>query len=199
MSDQPEFAYRASEELEAAVRTAERAVREWDETVLLPWQDEHPDVAPLWVRKSHGTPVDKVCVGFTDSRPDEVPPEGLSRNRQRRELVPARGAKGDPWRELMDRFNTRPGLGDTFALHGVELAVLDVEYSRLRWPAILLSVAPGETGLWLKYARLAPRACEHLTEIPLSEFHLAREAIETRAQARAIEAQTAALAAPVEA
>lgn len=194
-----EFAYRASEALEAAVRGALRRVDEWDRKVLLPWQDDNPTTAPLWVRKSHGTPVDKRCVGFADSRPDAPPPEGLSRNAKRQELIPARGAAGDPWRDLLDTFNTRPGVADAFALHGVELAILDVEHHRLRYPAILISQHVDDTGLWLKYGGIAPRECEHLTAIPVSEYHLALETLEAREDARKIERETVAAGGPVEA
>lgn len=197
MGSTQEFAFRASEALEAAVRDALGRVDHWDRTVLLPWQDEHPDIAPLWRRDAFGTSADRECVGFTDNHPDRDPPAGLSRNRKRQELRPARGEAGDTWREWVDLFNTRPKVAPVFALHGVELAVTDIEFSRLRHPAILISGESGESGLWLKYGRLAPRETEHLTAIPVSEFHRAMEALDERDADRA--ARRADAPAPVEA
>ena len=193
-----EFAYRASAELEAAVRDALARVDEWERTVFLPWCDAHPGApAPLWVRQVHGTGVDRTCVGFADVDPVADPPEGLSRNRKRRELVPVPGAVGEPWREAMRLFNTRPTVSGVFALHGVETYLIDFEHSRAHRPGVLVSDAPGESGLWLKYA-MRPRDCGHLTPVPVSSFYQEMERLDAAGGAR--EAQRVAVAAggPVE-
>jgi hypothetical protein len=93
--------YRASPELAAALRAMAVERREYWDRVIKPYREEYPDNAPVW---RGGI----TCVGFADGKPEEDPPEGLSRARTRAYLIPMRGRLGKPWRERMTEFAGLP-------------------------------------------------------------------------------------------
>lgn len=99
MSDR--FFYRANAELAAALRAMAVERREFWDRVIKPYREEHPDNEPMWRSQMS-------CVGFADGKPDEDPPEGLSRSQRRAHLIPVRGKAGEPWRQRMAEFNKLP-------------------------------------------------------------------------------------------
>jgi len=99
MSDR--YFYRATPELAAALRAMVEQRRAFSDTVIKPFEEEWPDNKPMWMRQEK-------CVGFSDGRPDDDPPAGLSRAKTRDHLIPTRNKAGKVWQERIDQFNQIP-------------------------------------------------------------------------------------------
>ena len=163
MSDK--YAYQASDELAAALRSAEVDLRQFHQEVQAAWDAEHPDTPSLWARGM----VDRKCVGFKDPGGDV--PVGLSRSKQRVELIPARGKVGDSWREALVKLNSGPKIGDVFGRFGIDPTILVVDHGRLYYPGILVT----DDAVFLTWGAPIESPGPHLTPVPLSAYYAAAE------------------------
>ena len=166
------FAYRANDELTAAWRAVAVERGRHIETVVEPFQQEHPNHKPLidqWER----------MLGFTDGAPHEPPPAGLSRSQRRDHLIPARGKAGDVWRAHMKRLElpvTKAALFKRFGL-GEQLYVGSDGRHYLGKP----NVADfGEDGVFVYTGYEMETVPECLSPVKLSEFYAARERAQER-------------------
>lgn len=167
------FAYRASAALTAALAAHNQACKDFYRDVLGPWEDAHAPMNSIWRDTMNG---DSECIGFSDPGPDQDPPRGLLRNRNRGYLVPTnRGKVGDPWLTEMVKLNRRPKVSTVLTEHGVNPSMLDVDHSRMS--IVGLIAVPGS---YLLTWSLEHPECEHLTRIPLSEYYAAREALDAQ-------------------
>ena len=162
------YAYRASDELTAALNEYDKTCRAFQRDVVDPWEASHPEVNSLWVIRY----VDTILVGFSD--PGDDVPDGLSRARDREELLPRRGAAGKPWRDSMRLLEKRPRLSAVFARFGIEITVSRVDHSRFYTPGL----AATPLGTFIFWGVEHPDPGEHLTLVPLSVYYTAREALE---------------------
>ena len=171
-------AYRASDQLAAALRQRREELSAWSAQVVA-WDAEHPDTPMLWSRSAFGG--DKRLCGFADKRPDQPPPAGLSRAQSRVELIPARGRKGDPWREVVATFDTSPSIDEVFRDHDVQPYLIVHEHGRCYTPGIW---EDGDTW-WITCTVPLFDGGEHphLTPAPLSEYYAAKEAADARKDA----------------
>lgn len=174
--------YRAGDDLAAALRAhhAERQV--WNAKVAA-WDESHPDRRLLF-RKS-GFSMDRKAVGFTDGKPKEDPPAGLSRAQTRIELVPKRSKAGRRWQDVLNEMNAAcPRVEPIFDRFGVPSS---------RWVGQSISATryaiAGEHGVIVvnRYDLATDgggfREAEgdplvHLTPMPLSEFYAIKEALD---------------------
>lgn len=163
-------AYRASEELTAALNDYDQACRAFQRDVITPWENAHPEVNSLWV-VSH---LDTELIGFSDPGGDV--PEGLSRARDRKELIPKRGKTGQPWRDAMDELGKRPRLSAVFRRFGIEVTILRLDHSRIYTPGLVAT----PLGTFVFWGVEHPDPGEHLTPVPLSVFYTAREALDAQ-------------------
>ncbi len=169
------FAYRADNELSAAWRAAMAERDRHIETVVEPFQQQHPDHRPLidqWER----------MLGFTDGVPHEPPPSGLSRSQKRDHLIPVRGKAGDVWREHMRRLElprTKASLFEHFGLRE-QLYVGSDGRHYLGRPNI---ADFGEDGVFVYTGYEIETVPDCLTAVKLSEFYAARERAQERAGA----------------
>lgn len=107
------FFYRASDKLAADLRAYAVAREAFLDEVVRPWMVEHPDHEPIqnsWSQRA---------LGFRDGRPNDPPPEGLSRAQSRDYLIPKRGKSGEPWRQRLAKFDRQPKRDDVFDKHAV--------------------------------------------------------------------------------
>jgi hypothetical protein len=162
------YAYRASDELDEALKAYAETCRVFQRDVIDPWEAAHPETTPLWVR----TYLELEMVGFKD--PGGVVPEGLSRAKNREELLPRRGASGAPWGEAMMQLNRRPKLSAVFRQFGIETTITRVDHSRIYTPGL----AATPLGTFVFWGVEHPKPGDHLTRVPLSVFYTAREALE---------------------
>lgn len=159
-------AYRASDELAAALDEYQEACRAFQRDVIDPWEAAHPETTSLWVRPF----LDLEMIGFKDHG-GQVP-EGLSRAKSREALLPRRGAAGAPWGEAMMQLNRRPQLAAVFHRFGIETTIMRVDHSRVYTPG--LTVTP--LGTFIFWGVEHPNPGDHLTPVPLSVFYTACEA-----------------------
>jgi hypothetical protein len=143
------------------------------------WMEAHVEVCsynsenaahPLAVTKSNIDHSYSV-IGFQDVHPNRPEPAGLSRARTRQYLVPARGKPGEPWRRIIRKHNRYPALAqDVFAPHGVPVY-------RTNGTRVLTAGVHdfSEHGLFVVIGGGYPEPGEHLMQVPLSEFHVAKE------------------------
>jgi hypothetical protein len=164
------YAYRASKELAAALNDYDQACRVFQHEVIDPWEAAHPEVNSLWVIHF----VDTVVVGFSDLGGDV--PEGLSRAKNRQELLPKRGASGQPWRDALTLLGKRPRLSTVFRKFGIDTTILCVDQGR-RYTA---GLAATPLGTFIFWGMEHPNPGEHLTPVPLSVFYTAREALDAQ-------------------
>lgn len=182
MSTMERFAYRASEQFDAALRARLGEQFEFDQAVVGAFHDKHPGVRPVWRAGSPLCVADREVIGgFEDAHPDEDPPAGLQRSAKRRELAPVLGAAGDYWRQAVAEFNRRPSMRNVFRDHLVDVFVAydDGRLHRLCTPGVHVEV-DRPAGVWLLYPGAEPSPTEHLSAVPLSEFYAAIEAFEAR-------------------
>lgn len=171
------FAYQASEPFAAAVLARAQEIATFNFEVVNEVNARlHPN-EPLWSGGGMSLASDGRCVGFNDANPDEPPPAGLSRARNRRELHPKPGKSGQVWRDEMTALNRRPLLGPVFREHGVETFVMDLDRGRAHHPAMRLDDETGQ--VWFSWAK-APVESQHLIPRRLSEFHAFAEAMDER-------------------
>lgn len=178
--------YRADGELAAALRLHGDVDQEFLDTVRA-WNAEHPGTEILWSRGVFSA--DDRPVGFADGH--EQAPAGLSRRRERRYLIPRRGAAGAPWRDLLAWAGTRPSLDKVLRRFGVPTHADGPTRDDLSH-----AVAPtqwadcGEDGVVVfnHYDLVARRLIDgpaepqsltrHLTPMPLSEFYAIKERLD---------------------
>jgi hypothetical protein len=160
------FAYRANDELATAWRDLMAKRDQHIETVVRPFQEQHPNNHPLvdsWEK----------VLGFADGDRKNSPPAGLSRSQRRSHLIPVRGRAGDVWREHMARLAlpaTRYQLLRDFGLK-------EQMYSRngqtfLGRPDALDF---GEDGVFVYTGYEIADVPECLTPVKRSEFYAAQE------------------------
>jgi hypothetical protein len=162
-------AYRASDALAAAIQTRSDEAHHFALTVIKPWDETHPDTRSLWRKQAFG--LDKDCVGFDDPE-SPTPPAGLSRSKQRHELIPARGRSGDPWREALKYLNLKPRIGPVFTAFGIDPVV---------WHGngvFTCGCRITPDGVFLTWDVRHPEPGEHLIPVPLSEYYAAMESAE---------------------
>jgi hypothetical protein len=162
-------AYRASDEFTAALKARNEENMRFFREVIEPWDDAHPDTRSLWARNSFS--LERRCVGFSDPG-GTAPPEGLSRNREREELLPKRGKAGEPWRKALAALNRNPSIGPVFTAYGVDPLVW--EGHRICTPGMI--EAPD--GLFVTWSAPHPEPGEHLEKVALSEYYAAVERAE---------------------
>lgn len=167
MTAKDAHAYRASEEFAAAIRERNKESMRFGREVIKPWDDAHPDTPALWAQG--GFSLDRKCVGFAD--PGGPVPEGLSRNKQRQELIPKWGRNGDPWRDAMERLNQKPKIGPVFQRFGLDPLVWSTTGNWIYRPGI----ADTPDGMFFRWPESHPEPGEHLTEVALSEYYAAVE------------------------
>lgn len=164
------YAYRASDELTAALNDYDQACRAFQRDVIDPWEAAHPEVNPLWMIRH----VDIELIGFSD--PGGKVPEGLSRAQNRAELIPRRGKAGAPWGEAMMQLNRRPKLSAVFTRFGIEITILRLDHSRIYTPGLVAT----PLGTFIFWGVEHPNPGEHLAPVPLSVFYTAREALDAQ-------------------
>jgi hypothetical protein len=131
---------------------------------------QNPDT-PLWVGKA-GIDHRVGVFGVEDIHPDQDPPAGLSRSRNRPYLIPKRGPSGQPWRDLIARFNAYPDLNrDVLKPHGVEA----IRFGDLQMYGVGVTDC-GEHGVFITTTLPFETPSEHLTHVPLSQYYAAKEA-----------------------
>lgn len=166
------YAYRANDELTEAWRSVIADRARHIETVVEPFQEEHPNHHPLvnnWER----------VLGFTDGAPHEPPPAGLSRSQRRNYLIPARGKAGDVWRDHMRRIDLPCTKGELFKKFGLgeQLYVGSDGRHFLGKPN---AVDFGEDGVFVYTGYEIETVPECLSPVKLSEFYAAQERAQER-------------------
>lgn len=166
------YAYRVSDALAAALHQHDQVCKDFYRDVLGPWEKAAGEINSLW-RRTIG--VDMECLGFSDPRPDKPPPDGLSRRKGREELIPARGAAGQPWRDDLALLRTRPRLSAVLKEFGVQIEIFRPDLHRFYVPGMLIT----DTASYIFWAVEYPNDNAHLTLVKLSEFYAAQEAHNT--------------------
>lgn len=179
-------AYRASDELAAALRAFRETEREFGEQITA-WDTAHPGHELLWVADSFSA--GKRAVGFTDGQ-DEVP-SGLSRAKTRTELRPKKTKAGKPWQDTLDWANKRPSVEPVYSRFGIPAATDGGARGGNSLSRYIMSTQWGDAGDdgVLVYTRGDLRhpffgsdkpaeISEHLTPIPLSEFYAIKERLD---------------------
>jgi hypothetical protein len=168
--------WRASDEFAAAIRQYQSDKQSFIDSVVLPFDREHPNNPTAWRRA--GFSLDIRCCGFKD-KAGEVPP-GLSRAQTRRQLIPVRGRAGHDWRAALERMDGMPSLDVIFQAH--DCAPFVLVGNTCTTPGYFshgTNVFIECTGDIAK-TREGAEPSKHLTPIKLSEFHAAKEAWEAR-------------------
>lgn len=178
------FAYRASDELAAALREHDAADKVFC-TRVEQWDAEHPDHGSRWARSPFSA--DQHFVGFYDGT-SEVP-TGLSRAKSRKTLLPKRGDEGKSWRAVQRWMSQRPEVERVLHAHKVPSGT---EYPSNRDGSFFTAPTrwfDGEDDGVLVYcdrdlatARHGRGANigEHLTPMPLSEFYAIKERLDAK-------------------
>ena len=176
------FAFLASDLLNRRTRETVEAQRLYDERVVGAVHDRHPSARPVWSIPPMGSPLDRRAIGFEDAHPHAEPPPGLARAASRNHLRPARGQRGQQWRDLLIELANRPRLTPVWSELGVDTAVMGAGATSMmvRYPSVLLEIEWPDDPMWLCYALERPRSCEHLIPVPVSEFYAACEASDAR-------------------
>lgn len=176
MADTELNVYRASEQFVTAYRKFQDQHRAHMSTIIS-YCEAHPG-HPISLVRSNLT--HQISIGgFKDVTPAVPPPDGLSRKRGRGYLIPARGPRGQRWRDEIKALGNFPSVEDLFTAHGFDVFVLG--------DAGMFTAAVEDCGanrIFVKIGVPFPRPSEHLTPVPLSECYLAREAL-TSARAAA--------------
>lgn len=176
------YVYRASDELAAALREHHAADRAFSERVLA-WDDAHPGTGLMWKRE--GFTIDERPVGFHDGHAEV--PEGLSRAKTRSELIPVRTKAGDPWREILARFEDRPKVDPIWSRFEVPGFVIDLGRAGV---AITYYRDAGTDGVLVLCAaalerdNTAGKTPRHLSPMKLSEFYAIKERLDEAHAAR---------------
>lgn len=179
------YAYRASADLASALREYAAADNAFRATVVA-YDGQNPGCRILWAQSPFSA--DMHPMGFEDTT-DDVP-EGLSRRRGRRSLIPKRGRAGEPWQAVLDEMAKRPRVEKVYQRFGV--------------PTAGRGGSTGTGGHYLAPTRFLDGgdaagvlvACKydlatnplrdtpgqglgkHLTPVPLSEFYAVKERLE---------------------
>jgi hypothetical protein len=170
------YAYRPSELFAEAWRQNEIKRDAFIENVVKPWNAEHPDNPVLW----RNNPFDIDChpCGFRDGKPDDPPPPGLSRSKRRGYLIPRNGAPGISWRAVIETFNQQPLRSDVYRLFEVPMRI-PVEAGD--GSHFMRPVCMENLGGQLFVACMVEVQARELTPIKLSDYYLAKEAVENTA------------------
>jgi hypothetical protein len=163
-------AYRASDEFGQAIRRRADEIDDFINSVIVPWDETHPNTRSLWANNSLDLPCDRRFVGFADDL--DQPPAGLSRNKRRGTLLPVRGKAGDEWRAHQAALSRKPLMGPIFRRFEVADHVLD--FNRGIFYRAVIAITPAS--VWIRCGRELP-ASPHLVPARLSEFYAAQEAV----------------------
>jgi hypothetical protein len=168
------LAWKASDEFAAALRQYQTEKQSFIDSVVLPFDNEHPNNPTAWRRA--GFSLDIRCCGFKD-KAGEVP-AGLSRARTRHWLIPVLGRAGKAWRDVLHRMDGMPSLDKLFQGHDVaSFMLVGNTCATPGWFSDGTNVFVECTGDIAK-TREGGEPSKHLTPIKLSEFHAAKEAWE---------------------
>ena len=184
-------AYRASDELTAALREYHEQRFEFEKSVA-EWDREH-DTKLLWTHAGFSS--DRKPCGFTDPDPKSLPPKGLSRAQTRVELIPVRGKAGNEWRDILARFNVYPRiqpLWDRFdvpshtwqAGPGFSSRITAVSYGDAGDDGVIVYAEGDLTVSTSDRSGDAQELSKHLTPMSLSEFYAIKERLEARKESK---------------
>lgn len=169
-------AYVASPELQAIWSNHARDKAAWLETVRAA---PRPPGDLTYALRSDWTGYENHISGFLPTESNASIPAGLRRASPRRALlVPYKDKRGDEWRTLLRQLPTPPKvagvLQNTFGIRDstVDSGRGDLS-SYMIWP--LFEEFPPDPRMFVTTADKHPET-PHLTAIPLSEYHRAREA-----------------------
>lgn len=187
-------AYRASDELAAALREHAAADDAFCREHVEPFDRDNPGHELLWARRA--MTMDKRAVGFCDGE-DDVP-SGLSRASTREELRPKKTEAGQAWQDVLERMADRPKASRVLHEFGVPEAARGggapsggTYVSATQW------ADTGETGVIVfnggdlaerPFGRDAGGLTEHLTPIPLSEFYAIKERLDAERDTAEVQA-----------
>jgi len=176
-------AYRADDELAAALAEHHTQRKKWSATVAA-WDGAHPDNRLLF--RKGGFTMDQHAIGFTDGRPDEAPPAGLSRASTRVELIPRKRVKaGLEWQNVLDEINDGyPRVEPVFNRFGVPsnmwvgnriAATTYADAGSHGWLVANAYDLAGDSG---GFHKADGDPLRHLTPIRLSEFYRIKEQLD---------------------
>lgn len=169
--------YRPSAELAAALRDYEAQRTRHIETVVRPFVKQYPDNEPLVNSLSNQV------IGFKDGKPEDPPPEGLSRSQRREHLIPVRQAAGDPWREWMRKLELPVRREQVFRRFGCDavmgMSMVHEGRAAMHYPNFV-DFGDDEGGMFVYYGTELPTVPESLTPVKRSEFYAIQEAYEER-------------------
>lgn len=118
--------YRASPLLAERLRAYTRAAVYYRDAIVRPFVELHPNNEPVqsnWTKK---------VIGFRDGKPNDPPPEGLSRSQKRNCLIPKRGRAGDYWHsKMIDLNESKPLLSGVFEEFDIPREVMRPELSKI--------------------------------------------------------------------
>lgn len=162
--------YTTTAEFDRAWEENENGRRAFVAGVVIAWDEKHPDTPVAWVVDPFGA--DRHPVGFVDVHPKEPAPEGLSRSQERRYLIPARGRKGDVYREVLKRMHGLPSRTPVMEAFGIPPRV------RAPGPDFSIRMCPVgvqrfEDTLWVSCSE--PINSRNLVTARLSDFYAAKE------------------------
>lgn len=170
MSEDEKFHYRVSEEFAALYRDFWTRFTE-AHTRTAEYNKANPD-HPLYVVRSYDHSVN--VLGFEDTHPRRTPPVGLSRAIGRKWLISSRGAKGDPWREVIREHSNYPNAQrDVFGPLKVESHLLNLDLGRVFSAGVYDC---GDLGMFIRIGGRYDDLNAHVTHVPPSIFHTAYEA-----------------------
>jgi hypothetical protein len=185
------YAYRASDELAAALREYAQRDQAFCEQIEA-FDRDNPGHELLW--SGRGLSADRRPVGFKDGE-DEVPP-GLSRAKTRVELRPKKTKAGKPWQDVLDRMKERPKVDDVFSAFDVPISAFgDIAPSGGQYVCSTSWADAGPDGVLVVNGADLDRAPwrrhnsegrgPHLTPIPLSEFYAIKERLDAEREVAA--------------
>lgn len=173
----PQHVYRAGPALTRDIRDWEATAKRFRESVVDPWDAEHPDNRSVWRRFG----LDQECIGFEDGKPDDKPPAGLSRSQQRTYLIP-RGKAGQPWRDVLSKFANYPQAAPILAAYQVQSDIWRFEDHKVYYCGVI-PVADDE--IYFTWGYPHPDNPE-LIPVPLSQFYARIESLPADHRAREV-------------
>lgn len=163
------YAWRCSPAFADALATRHEEGVAFVQNVIIPWNAEHDPikVGLMEFTDSH----DRRVIGFHYLPEGIDVPEGLSSNKRRGYLVPAKTKKGDKYREILAKLNRIPKVDEVFDRFNVPVYIMDGAWMRR------CGITFTDQGVYIscKADLLGGHLHSDLTSVRLSVYYAAKE------------------------